>query len=1084
MKPEISCRFPDLFWRFWKTDSFLLSLTAFFFVSCPEEKSVWGASVPILGTNEITRFNQFGGLSGREASQGLPIRVKGVVLCSDPAWGQIYIHDGKEAKWFSPLSLTNQLDTGDSVEITGRTALVDGSAGLTNLSLTIHGRKALPPARRLEIGQFAQEFGQWVQMTGQVRVAETSWGRLALVVAAGGESCRVYVMGAPKGNDFKRFIGCTVRVRGINASKIERGRVTAAWLFAPGLDEVTILERSDLDPNHLPVVSIDSLLNRSLGSRTNRMIHVSGIVSAYKPGEYIDIKEPTGSIRGQIVQVNRIQVEERVHLWGFLAVQNNEPVLVDAYFEALHDPPRDVVSPLVEAPAVATNAAPELRQASAILSLTKDEASRHIPLRLRGVITYADPAWHNVFFHDDSGDVYAESAQPNVRAGQWVELTGQTSPGGFAPEVGNAVIQVLGETNLPAPARVELEDLASGNLDAHWVQLQGVVRRVSAEWSHLSLSIMTRQGRFRVVVPNFGAQPPPQNLVDALVRVDGACSSQVNARGQLSGVTLHVPSMEQIRIVEAVPADPFATRAVPIETVATFDPARLAGRRVKVSGVVTLILSGQGLIVQDSTGGIRASMTPRQDLHVGDAVEVLGFPAMGDFSPYLEEAIVQQAGRGTLPQPTKTTAEQILAQGTNDLRLVQVQAKLVQNISLSARQKLMLQDGPIIFSASVETSEPHQQLPPWPSGSVVRLNGVCSIQGNDHHDAESFRLLLGGAKDVVLVKAAPWWTLRHTILLAIGTGTAVLFGLVWIGLLRRQVRAQTALIQQNQKVLLETSRQAGMAEVATSVLHNVGNVLNSLNVTATLLDERVKNSRAPGLRRVVQLLEDHTADLGDFLTRDAKGQKVQAFLGQLADRLDSEQASIISDLASLRKNVEHIKEIVAMQQNYAKISGVVEKIALPDLVEDTLCMNAEAFARHDVRVVREFSPVAPINTDKHKVLQILVNLVRNSKYACDESNRSDKQIIVRISDSREHVRVSVIDNGVGIRSENLTRIFNHGFTTRKNGHGFGLHSGALAAKQLGGALTAHSDGPGHGATFTLELPKNLPPAPERADTES
>jgi PAS domain S-box-containing protein len=273
--------------------------------------------------------------------------------------------------------------------------------------------------------------------------------------------------------------------------------------------------------------------------------------------------------------------------------------------------------------------------------------------------------------------------------------------------------------------------------------------------------------------------------------------------------------------------------------------------------------------------------------------------------------------------------------------------------------------------------------------------------------------------------------------------------------------------------LMVASRQAGMAEVATSVLHNVGNVLNSVNVAATLVDERVRRSRAADLHRLVKLLGDHTSDLGTFLTTHPRGQKVPEFLGQLAERLTAEQTLVLAELASLCKNVEHIKEIVAMQQNYAKNSGVIEKLVVTELVEDTLRMNAEIFARHSVRLVREYSPVPPINADKHKLLQILINLVRNAKYACDGSEPGDKPVTVRVSDASDRIRISIIDNGMGIPSENLTRIFNHGFTTRKDGHGFGLHSGALAAKELGGALTAHSDGLGKGATFILELPKNL-----------
>jgi PAS domain S-box-containing protein len=274
--------------------------------------------------------------------------------------------------------------------------------------------------------------------------------------------------------------------------------------------------------------------------------------------------------------------------------------------------------------------------------------------------------------------------------------------------------------------------------------------------------------------------------------------------------------------------------------------------------------------------------------------------------------------------------------------------------------------------------------------------------------------------------------------------------------------------------LVTISRQAGMAEVATSVLHNVGNVLNSINVAATLVDERVRKSRVADLRRLAQLLEEHAGDRTAFLTSDPKGRKVPDFLGHLAERLGAEQAAVLEELASLRRNVEHIKEIVAMQQSYARVAGVFEDIEVTELLEDTLRMNAASFARHEVTVVREYSVLPRICTDKHKVLQILINLVRNAKYACDESGRSDKQVILRATNGEGRVSIAVIDNGVGIPPENLTRIFNHGFTTRKNGHGFGLHSGALAAKELGGSLSAHSEGRGLGAVFTLELPCQPP----------
>jgi len=272
------------------------------------------------------------------------------------------------------------------------------------------------------------------------------------------------------------------------------------------------------------------------------------------------------------------------------------------------------------------------------------------------------------------------------------------------------------------------------------------------------------------------------------------------------------------------------------------------------------------------------------------------------------------------------------------------------------------------------------------------------------------------------------------------------------------------------KQLMAASRQAGMTEVATSVLHNVGNVLNSVNVTANLLATHVQEFGVRRLARVVALLKEHEKDITAFLTTDPRGQHVPALLGSLLEHFEQKERTIVEELQSLRKHVDHISDIVSMQQSYAKLAGVKEIVRATDLVEDSLRMNAGALVRHGVELKRDFRADPRVNLDKHKVLQILVNLVRNAKYACDESREPDRQMTVSVTEEQGRVKITVTDNGVGIPQENLTRIFNHGFTTRSGGHGFGLHSGALSATELGGSLTARSDGPGKGAEFTLELP--------------
>jgi len=283
-------------------------------------------------------------------------------------------------------------------------------------------------------------------------------------------------------------------------------------------------------------------------------------------------------------------------------------------------------------------------------------------------------------------------------------------------------------------------------------------------------------------------------------------------------------------------------------------------------------------------------------------------------------------------------------------------------------------------------------------------------------------------------------------------------------------QAEEALRVSQQK-LLETSRLAGMAEVATGVLHNVGNVLNSVNVSSSLVMEKLRRSKAPKLAKAAALLTQQNGGLGDYLTNDPNGQKLPGYLAKLGEFFITENAELLAEVDQLGRNIEHIKEVVAMQQSYAKVSGVFENLPAHRLVEDAIAMNMGAFQRHGVQVERKFSPVPPVRVDRHKMLQVLINLLRNAKYALDEVKRTDKRITISVFAINERtVHVVVADNGIGISEENLTRIFAHGFTTREDGHGFGLHSGALAARAMGGALSVASAGLGQGATFTLELP--------------
>ncbi|MCA9472700.1 MAG: PAS domain S-box protein [Nitrospirales bacterium] len=295
--------------------------------------------------------------------------------------------------------------------------------------------------------------------------------------------------------------------------------------------------------------------------------------------------------------------------------------------------------------------------------------------------------------------------------------------------------------------------------------------------------------------------------------------------------------------------------------------------------------------------------------------------------------------------------------------------------------------------------------------------------------------------------------------------------------IRERKRIEEERRQMHEK-MMETSRRLGMADVATSVLHNVGNVLNSINVSVGIMSTTLRQSLVGDVRKISDLLAAHKDDLNTYLTEDKKGKQIPGYLAQLSEHLLKEHQVTLQELESLNASAEHVRQCVAMQQGMVKAGGLQEPVALIDLVEQALTINKAHREQLAVDVIREFSDVPEVVVDKHQTLQILVNLVRNSLQAMQATDRRLLTVRILLSAHEPNmVELQVSDTGVGIAQSNLTRIFSQGFTTKKDGHGFGLHSGALLAKNMGGALTVTSAGVGCGATFHLTLPTEVPEKP-------
>ncbi len=288
--------------------------------------------------------------------------------------------------------------------------------------------------------------------------------------------------------------------------------------------------------------------------------------------------------------------------------------------------------------------------------------------------------------------------------------------------------------------------------------------------------------------------------------------------------------------------------------------------------------------------------------------------------------------------------------------------------------------------------------------------------------------------------------------------------------LESKVWERTAQLEKAQKELVKQARYAGMADIAAGILHNIGNVLNSTNVSATVVSDKINRLEVDSVAKLAKLFEDHGDDLASYLTQDPTGMKVTGFLATVAKQLTQSRDDLQKEIESVRNNVEHIRMIVVSQQKHARYRGVHEEIDVKDMLDDALKMAIESYDQNEIQVIKQFEDFPPVYLDRHKLLQVLLNLFQNARHALRDSDQQDMRLDISLEKVNDHrIRITVSDNGMGIPQESLPRLFESGYTTKPEGTGFGLHSAANAAKEMGGSLTAHSDGPGRGATFVLEI---------------
>ena len=1072
---------------------------------------------PVLTTLEAAL-----GLSVAEAQRGYPVKALVTVTYCHPPWRMLFVLGTGLGTYLKIPPGTLPLRPGDLVEIEGSTTFANGypEVKIESLNPTGKRRTITPQPWSLEDILNGRASGQWIQIEGQVLATYGRDGRLALQLAAGATNLLAFV-GHWQAEQSRQWLDARVRIRGVVSIQFDsQGQRTGVAVLAQEAEQVQVLQAAAASPLELPVTPL-TRLTAPQGGQFAQRVHVQGVFEQLLPGLRAVVREGAASIQAQCRFKPDLPLDTRVDVLAFPILTNGELRLRDAVLLPTAAPatPGNEMAP---EPSAVRASLPLLQSALAIRRLARSEAARGYPVRLEGVVTFSDTVWWSVFVQDKTSAIFVAPASGDleIRPGQQVRVEGVTAAGDFSPIVSRATFTVLGEASMPAPARVTLGDLFTGQFDCQWVAIRGVIQSVT-EIDHRSwLHMRTSRGSIRALLAPTISRTQAEKLVDARVTLQGVVGGDFSRQGRLISIFLHVPDLQVILVDEPAPGDPFTIPTQRMADLMRDRPDEDSGLRVKIAGRVTSAATDQTISLQDESGGMQVRLAGQEPLpRLGDQVELVGYPILGDFSITLLDARLRVLGHREEPPPPLITADAVLA-GRHDVELVRIQARLLEDASLRPGESLVLQSGHVVFSANLAARRETESAKRLLAGSMVEVTGVCQVQSGLWGQAKSFRLLLRLPRDLQVLSQPLWLNLRRLLWMLGGVGVTGTLALGWNlalakknRLLREQVlerqRAEAALLHANetleqrvqertrelrqqmtakekahaelteaQQSLIETSRLAGMAEVATGVLHNVGNVLNSVNISCTLSIDRLLQSKLANLPKLTALLDQQQDHLGEFLTRDPKGKRIPGYLSSLGPVLAEEQTFVLQELYSLRDKIDHIKEIVAMQQSYARVSGITETLLVTELVEDALKLNLGALARQQIRVERQFEALPPANLEKHKILQILLNLIRNANHALEEGGREPKVMVLRVFRPRpDRLAIQVADNGVGISPENLTKIFSHGFTTRQNGHGFGLHSGALAAMELGGSLTVESAGLGHGATFTLELPlSHRPPS--------